>query len=320
MHGAAWRRRQSMNKWSYMDHWLTESPKGLVPPSVSRREMERYIKQIAGLGFKGLDIFGFKVGLYSRMFGSFVNFEIAIQDMGMEKVTTIFHCMPYATKYRRLTDKSTHDTIVEGFVGMVAPTEGSGVEGLIIMPGHIYFQTEPVTDDKIKMIADVWNRVGQRIMEEFGVKLLCHHEFWNTIRSDEDILRFYELTDPRYVFYFCDTAQHVISGSDPVALYLKLKDRTAGFHFKDTLNVDMEEAYRTPPDAEICAPSVERWFYEMGAEGGLVDFPLMMKAIRETGYDGWLSVEHDKANIGGGNYAESTCISKWYMKNVLKAI
>ena len=64
------------------------------------------------------------------------------------------------------------------------------------------------------------------------------------------------------------------------------------------------------------APEVTRWFYEMG-EGGLVDFPALMKEIVTSGYDGWLTVEHDKAELGGGSYAEATAVAKWYIDNVL---
>ena len=68
------------------------------------------------------------------------------------------------------------------------------------------------------------------------------------------------------------------------------------------------------------APQVSRWFYEMGTEGGLVDFPALMREIVASGYDGWLTVEHDKAELGGGSYAEATCVAKWYIDNVLEAV
>jgi hypothetical protein len=52
-------------------------------------------------------------------------------------------------------------------------------------------------------------------------------------------------------------------------------------------------------------------FYEMGTDGGLVDFPALMREIVRSGYDGWLTVEHDKAELGGGSYAEATAVAKW---------
>lgn len=41
---------------------------------------------------------------------------------------------------------------------------------------------------------------------------------------------------------------------------------------------------------------------------------------RDHGYSGWITVEHDKADKLGGDYSESTAISRWYAKNVLDEI
>jgi inosose dehydratase len=105
-----------------------------------------------------------------------------------------------------------------------------------------------------------------------------------------------------------------------VQMFRDYRDRCTGFHFKDTHTVDRHEAYRTPPDPELMAPGVDRWFYEMGTDGGLVDFPALMREIVASGYDGWLTVEHDKAELGGGSYAEATCVAKWYIDNVLAEV
>ena len=42
--------------------------------------------------------------------------------------------------------------------------------------------------------------------------------------------------------------------------------------------------------------------------------------MKEYGYQGWVGVEHDKADIGGGNYPASTAIAAWYIRNVLQKI
>ncbi len=306
-------------KWSYMDHWMTDSPQGPTTPAISVKYMQRYIKQIAGLGYRGLDTFGFRLNKYSELFGSPVKFEKFLQDYGIEKITSLFYDVAYATKFRAPHVPETHDTIIKDIERIMISAEGTGVESLIIMPASTYFMVEPVTDEKIKILADLWNRAG-KLTAKYGVKLTCHHEFWCAVREVEVIEKFYQWTDPRYVFYFCDAAQHVIAGVDPVKMYMKLHDRCSGFHFKDTHNVDMKGEYRLPPDAEILAPSVKRWFWEMGTPEGLVDWPLLVKTIKEYGYKGWLSVEHDKANLEGANYAESTAVSMWYIDNVISKI
>ena len=45
-----------------------------------------------------------------------------------------------------------------------------------------------------------------------------------------------------------------------------------------------------------------------------------MRSLKAHNYRGWITVEHDKAEIGGGTFSESTCVAKWYLDNVLAKI
>lgn len=306
-------------KWSYMDHWMTDTAQGHVSPYVSRQCMDRYIKQITALGFQGFDSFAMRLGAWSAMFGSPRQFLTYLQDMGLEKIVGLFWDYPYASSTRAPHIRSTHEAIVGDVAGIMKQCNGLGVEKLVILPSCTDWQVEPVTDDKIKIMADLWNRVGM-LTKENGIQTTCHHEFWGAIRTPEQLDKFYSWTDPQYVTYWCDTAQTVIAGNDPVKLYSKYHDRMGGFHFKDTQNIDTKGEYKIPPDPEVQAPFHERWFWEMGTPEGLVDFPALMKALKEQNYRGWLTVEHDKVDFAGGNYAECTCIARWYIDNVLSKI
>jgi inosose dehydratase len=306
-------------KWSYMDHWLTDSPRGPVWPLHARPYMDRYIQQLAGLGFAGFDTFVYRLPALAEMYGSIASFHAFIQDCGMEKITGIFTAYPNATRFRAPHIRETHDQIVADCRMGVEMCAGLGVENFIVMPTTTYYDVEPVTADKLKVTAELWNRVGEMTLAA-GMKTTCHFEFWGAIRTAEELDAFFGLTDPRYVFYFCDTAQHTIAGVDPVALFEKYHDRCTGFHFKDTRDVDTTQQYRTPPDPELMAPGVERWFWEMGAGRGLVDFPALTRSILARDWSGWLTVELDKADIGGGSYAESACVAKWYIDHVLDQI
>lgn len=304
-------------KWSYMDHWVTQTPQGPQPPSFNRAHMDRYVRQLSALGFTGFDTFFFYLPMLAGLYGSVRAFESCLQDNGFEKITGIFSAYPYATRYTAPHVPETHDRIVADCENTLRAVEGlTGVENFIVMPTTTYFQVEPVTDDKIKIMADLWNRVGALTLES-GLRTTCHFEFWGAIRTREQLDLFLSATDPDLVGFFCDTAQHTIAGVDPVQLFRDYRDRCTGFHFKDTHTVDEHGAYRTPPDPELMAPQVTRWFYEMGTEGGLVDFPTLMREIVASGYDGWLTVEHDKADLGPGGYAEATSVAKWYIDNVL---
>jgi len=284
----------------------------------SRRLMDDFVKQISAVGFEGLDMFDFQVYGLTQMFGSISKYQEYLQDHGITKIVNLFRGIMYDPRVADPHVRETHDEIVESTRRMLGMWEDLQIENLIVMPASLYADTAPVTKDKIRAAAECWNRVGE-MSAGFGVRTTGHHEFFCAIRTEEDILSFYEWTDPRYVSFFCDTAQHCIAGVDPVALYLRLHDRCSGFHFKDTRLVDTTQAFAHRPDAELMAPQTARWFYEMGTEGGLVDFPRLMRALKEHQFTGWITVEHDKANIGG-DYAESTALSMWYAKRVLAEI
>ena len=305
-------------RWSYMDHWRADTPRGPMTQYGSRRLMDDFVKQISAVGFEGLDMFDFQIYGLTQMFGSIEKYQEYLQDHGITKIVNLFRGIMYDPRVADPHVRETHDEIVESTRRMLGMWEGLQIENLIVMPASLYADTAPVTKDKIKAAAECWNRVGEA-SAEFGVRTTGHHEFFCAIRTEEDILSFYEWTDPRYVSFFCDTAQHCIAGIDPVALYEQLHDRCSGFHFKDTREVDTTQAFANRPDAELMAPQTARWFYEMGAEGGLVDFPRLMHALKEHEFAGWITVEHDKANIGG-DYAEATALSMWYAKHVLAEV
>jgi inosose dehydratase len=301
-------------KWSYMDHWSVLTPRGFVAPQLGPTYLDRFYKAIAGVGFQGIDPFEFRLNALIQHFGSGKKVLEFAQARGIERFVNIF-CVFYNDMVHI---RENHDGVAAAFEAKLKQYQDIEVDNFIVMPAARYWMVEPVTDEKIKLMGECWNRVGE-MTEKHGVHLTCHHEFYCALHHRSELDKFYAWTDPRYVHLFLDTAQHVIAGVDPVDFYMQHRDRVSGFHFKDTHYVDHNDDYRTPPDPERVASTTPRWFWEMGTEGGLVDFPRIMKAMKDFGYKGWASVEHDKADVGG-NYAESTCRTKWYIDNVLSKI
>jgi sugar phosphate isomerase/epimerase len=306
-------------KWQYPEHWRVPSPRGPVSHYTSPQHMDAFIKQLVTVGFAGLGIFVWNLQALNSMFGSVKAYKNFIQDRGMEKIVDIFWAAPQAAPNVMPHDRASHDAIFSTLERFVGACDGLEVENLVVMPTNTHYGMEPITPDRLKITADLWNRVG-KMTRSHGMKLGCHHEFWGGIRTPEQIDFFYANTDPEYVHLYLDTAQHQIASVDPVALYIKYHDRVCGFHLKDTHYVDLVGDYRRKPEPELCASTTGRWFHEMGTPEGLVDFPALMAALKEYGYKGWLGAEHDKAQIGGGSYPESTAIAMWYVRNVLSPI
>lgn len=305
-------------RWQYADHWRVPSARGPINQFASRREMERFIQQIAAVGLRGIGVFAWNLGALSAMFGTLQRYQQFLNERGIDKIVDLFWCLPQAAPGMTVHEPADHERIVRMLEHFVRMADGLGVENLVVMPAHAYRDTEPVDPARIECLAELWNRVG-RMASAHGLKLGCHHEFWCGIRSAQEIEAFYAATDPEHVHLFIDTAQHVIAGVDPVALYERHHARVCGFHFKDTRHVDQAGDYRRDPDPELVAGTTARWFHEMGTPGGLVDFPALMRSLKAHGYRGWIGVEHDKADIGG-SYPESTALAMWYARNVLEPI
>lgn len=281
--------------------------------------MDAFVKQLVAADFDGLGIFVWNLAALTGMFGSIAAYERFIQERGMEKIVDIFWSAPQAVPLASPHLRETHDRIFGALERFAGACEGLAVENLVVMPTNAHYAMEPITPDTIKILADLWNRVG-RMAKAHGMKLGCHHEFWGGLRTWQQIDLFYEHADPEYVYLYIDTAQHQIAGVDPVELYVKYHERVSGFHLKDTWHVDIVGDYRSRPDAELVAKTTGQWFHEMGTPQGLVDFPALMHALKAFGYTGWVGVEHDKVDIGGGSYPESTAVAMWYARNVLSPI
>ena len=306
-------------KWSYMDHWRSNGPSGPVDQFFSRDTMDRFLKQVSASGFDAIDTFDFRIWQILEQYGSVENYQEFVQERGLERIVNTFHAADYDNRNYAPHLPETHENILEDFRRTMHFWSGIKLDNIIVMPAGLAIDVHPNTQDKLKHTADLWNKVGA-ITKDAGVKLTCHHEFFCGIQSEADLDTFYSYTDPEYVHLFVDTAQHCIASVDPVAFYRKYSDRTSGFHFKDTRNVDLVGDYLNRPDAEIMAKTTEKWFYEMGTDEGLVDFEAFIREVRDAGFTGYISVEHDKANKAGGDYAESTAIAGWYAKNVLTKI
>ena len=61
---------------------------------------------------------------------------------------------------------------------------------------------------------------------------------------------------------------------------------------------------------------IERWYYEMGTPGGLVDFPALLGGLQKHDYEGWIVAESDQ----NPHAEESVMLNGWYQKRVLARV
>ncbi|MFL6133086.1 MAG: sugar phosphate isomerase/epimerase family protein [Nocardioidaceae bacterium] len=219
--------------------------------------------------------------------------------------------------FRTTANPDDHDAIVEWARPFVDFVAGIGAEQLVVRPVGSAWMSPPLDDGAIKGIGQVWNRVGE-LARAAGIGLALHYDCLSAVHTADQLRALLDATDPALVGLALDTAELTVGGIDPVAFYAENADRVTHVHLKDTRFADTGEEFRMPGAESTMLKGgagrrIERWFFELGTEGGLVDVPAFVAALREHSFPGWVVVESDH----GGNPAELAMLNSWYLQHEL---
>ena len=162
-----------------------------------------------------------------------------------------------------------------------------GAERLVVGGGAR--RAAGTTDEDYVRLGTALDRVSD-IAESFGLSASYHPHLTTIVESPDELERLMGLSR----IGFCpDTAHLAAGGCDPAAEIRKYSDRIRHVHLKD---------FRKDPFQ----------FLPLG-EGDL-DFPDIIAAIKESGYDSWLMVELDSYD---GDPRAAAEISKKYLDTIL---
>jgi inosose dehydratase len=140
-----------------------------------------------------------------------------------------------------------------------------GAEHLVVGGGAQ--RTEAASDTDYERLAAALDEVA-RIAEDHGLLASFHPHLSTIVESPEQIERVFT----RSSIHFCpDTGHLQAAGGDPVELVRAYRDRIAYVHIKD-----LDDS---------------GGFVPLGQ--GALDVAGVIAALRETGFDGWLTVETD---------------------------
>jgi inosose dehydratase len=255
--------------------------------------------------------------------GSAEAFLAFLRSAGVQRVSSLFWdpSAPaeeeegYAFRFAR--NPADSDAIVEWSRPMIDFAAAVGAEQLVVRPAHSAWMGPPLAAEEYAVLGDLWNRIGRRAADA-GVGLALHYDCLSAVHTAEEVERILDATDPALVGFALDTAELTVGGIDPVAFYEQHADRVTHVHLKDTRFRDAGDEYRTPGAESTMLKGgagrrIERWFFELGTEGGLVDVPAMVAALRAHEYPGWVVVESDH----GGNPAELAMLNSWYLQHEL---
>ena len=222
--------------------------------------------------------------------------------------------------FRSTRNRDDHVAIVESAKPFVDFLAAIGAEQLVVRPVGSAWMGAPLAAQELDVIGDVWNRVGE-VAGPAGIGVALHYDCLGAVHTEDELIGLLAATDPALVGLALDTAELTVGGMDPVSLYERHAERVTHVQVKDTRYADTGEEYRMP-GAETtmlrggAGRRIERWFFELGTEGGLVDVKAFVAALRKHGYPGWVVVESDH----GGNPAELAMLNSWYLQHELSVV
>jgi inosose dehydratase len=146
-----------------------------------------------------------------------------------------------------------------------------------------------------KLADEDWPAYGRKItalaekMADFGVRMAFHHHMGTIVESDEEVDRLMAVTGPAVGLLF-DSGHSSFAGGDPVALATRHLKRINHVHCKDVRPAKLKRAREA--DMSFMDAVLDGIFTVPG--DGSVDYPTILRRLRDSGYQGWLVVEAEQ--------------------------
>ena len=168
-----------------------------------------------------------------------------------------------------------------------------------------------LTDAEWEVYAEGATKVAEAVKKETGLRTAFHHHCAGYVETPAEVAKLMSLTDPRVLGLVFDCGHYHFGGGDAVEGLRKYGERVWHFHFKDYHpGVGKQVAENGWDYFQAVRKGV---FCELG--NGEVDFPSLMKELKELGYDGWGVVEQDVLP-GMGKPKESAKRNREYIRSL----
>jgi inosose dehydratase len=155
------------------------------------------------------------------------------------------------------------------------------------LSGQITAATATPTE-QLKLLADLLNEVGRLTLRE-GVRTCFHNHVGSPVETRDEIDRLFAQVDRGLVFQGADLGHLAWAGDDAVSFTRAYGNCIKTLHLKDI-------------NPRVRATGVaERWDYQGFSDHGifaelgegLIDYPGVFEALRESGFTGWIVAEID---------------------------
>ncbi len=169
-----------------------------------------------------------------------------------------------------------------------------------------------LSDDGWGVYAAAANRLARRVRDDAGIRTVVHQHLGTLVETGAEVRRLMDMTDPDLLGICLDTGHWTFgTGENPVDAVREFRDRIWHVHFKDCDPAIMAESRAQEWDG--LTSTGHGVFCELG--NGCVDFPGVLRALEEIGYDGWIVVEQDILP-GMGDPRESARRNRDYLRSI----
>jgi inosose dehydratase len=148
--------------------------------------------------------------------------------------------------------------------------------------------------------------------EEFGLDVTIHAHVAGFVEFEDELEDVLNSIDSKLLGVCLDTGHSAYAGFDPVALFLKYRERISYLHFKDVDPVLRSRVIENRINFyDACAAGI---FCNLGE--GMVDFISLRRAISSSNFSGWATVEQDCDPKGSQSPFAHAKVNLLYLKSV----
>ncbi len=261
-------------------------------------QIDQAIDEIAGLGFRGIQIRRPDYEKYANRVSEFKDI-LAAKQLTVVSISTGNVTIKPETEKEEIEDRLAMAKWMKEIGGLyLQATDGARAkEG--VNPADDY-----------RKLGRRLNEIGKRTFGEYGIKLGYHNHMNNLGERRDEYDRIMNATDPKNVWALVDIAHMETAGSDPVKFMRDYLNRLVYPHFKDVVIHPSG-----PAGLDGKAPRPKYDFVELGQ--GKVKIPAVLQIMKDFRYRGWIIIELDRAPAGR-TPKESAAISKQYVEEKLK--
>jgi inosose dehydratase len=210
-------------------------------------------REIANLGFKGIEVFGLLEPLQEdRDFGN------VLTQIGI-RVSAGYFAGSFIEKNRLGNEYATFDRTL-------GEIKRLGGQVVVVAGGRVIPESRR---ENWKTFVQTVCRLGE-MAARANIQLVFHPHVGTLVSSPDEIELLANETDPQTIKFAFDTAHLARCKGDPVALFKRFVSRIGCVHFKDLKDDD---------------------FVPLGR--GILDFQGVYRALEDHLYSGWITVELD---------------------------